>query len=98
MTCRECGSAIADRALICYRCGAATTAPRTRPPGVSPAKGPWRLPALAGLVVLMAAGLYLGHASGNLVSPGVGGVLLLGVVGGLWIYRARRGSKRSSPE
>jgi hypothetical protein len=33
MTCRHCGTDIADRALICYRCGRATTAPRVKPPG-----------------------------------------------------------------
>ncbi|MBI3048720.1 MAG: hypothetical protein HYY76_10470 [Acidobacteria bacterium] len=32
MKCRHCGTAIADRALICYRCGHATTAPRVKPP------------------------------------------------------------------
>jgi hypothetical protein len=25
MTCRECGTEIADKALICFRCGAAVT-------------------------------------------------------------------------
>jgi len=32
MTCRSCGTEIADRALICYRCGRATTDPRVKPP------------------------------------------------------------------
>ncbi|PYR46052.1 MAG: hypothetical protein DMF89_23305 [Acidobacteria bacterium] len=27
MTCRQCGTEIADKALICYRCGTATTEP-----------------------------------------------------------------------
>jgi hypothetical protein len=32
MRCRNCGTEIADRALICFRCGRATTAPRIKPP------------------------------------------------------------------
>jgi hypothetical protein len=32
MTCKHCGTVIADKALICYRCGHATTEPRIKPP------------------------------------------------------------------
>ena len=32
MICAHCGTAIADKALICYRCGNATTEPRIKPP------------------------------------------------------------------
>ena len=32
MTCAHCGTEIADKALICYRCGHATTEPRIKPP------------------------------------------------------------------
>jgi hypothetical protein len=32
MTCTHCGATIADKALICYRCGNATTEPRIKPP------------------------------------------------------------------
>lgn len=39
MQCRNCGTEIADKALICYRCGTATTEakyqPYTKPPGRS---------------------------------------------------------------
>jgi hypothetical protein len=31
MICRQCGTEIADKALICYRCGTATTEPRYQP-------------------------------------------------------------------
>ena len=33
MKCRSCGAEIAANALICYKCGAATTEPRIQPPG-----------------------------------------------------------------
>jgi hypothetical protein len=32
MICAYCGTEIADKALICYRCGHATTEPRVKPP------------------------------------------------------------------
>jgi hypothetical protein len=32
MKCKSCGTEIADKALICYRCGDATTEPRIKPP------------------------------------------------------------------
>jgi hypothetical protein len=32
MICKYCQTEIADKALICYRCGNATTEPRIKPP------------------------------------------------------------------
>lgn len=32
MKCRACSTEIADNALICYRCGTATSEPRITPP------------------------------------------------------------------
>ncbi len=32
MICKHCGTEIAAKALICYRCGNATTEPRFKPP------------------------------------------------------------------
>jgi hypothetical protein len=32
MTCAHCGTTIADKALICYRCGRPTQEPRVAPP------------------------------------------------------------------
>lgn len=31
MLCRQCGTEIADKALICYRCGTATTEAKYKP-------------------------------------------------------------------
>ena len=36
MICTHCGTEIADKALICYRCGNATTEPRVKPPDTGP--------------------------------------------------------------
>jgi biotin synthase len=35
MLCRQCGTEIADKALICYRCGTATTEAKFKPPPAS---------------------------------------------------------------
>jgi zinc ribbon protein len=36
MICTHCGTEIADKALICFRCGHATTEPRVKPPADGP--------------------------------------------------------------
>jgi uncharacterized membrane protein YvbJ len=36
MICKHCGTEIAEKALICYRCGNATTEPRIKPPSEGP--------------------------------------------------------------
>ena len=56
MRCSSCGTEIADKALICYRCGAATTAPRIAPPPPPVERGP--LPLLVVLVVLLALSAF----------------------------------------
>jgi hypothetical protein len=53
MKCRNCGTEIADKALICYRCGEATTAPRIQPPSPERHRGP--LPVVVAMLVLIAA-------------------------------------------
>ena len=55
MNCRSCGTEIADKALICFRCGAATTDP-VRKPYVAPKSSLWPaiVVALLGLVVIVA--------------------------------------------
>ena len=57
MTCRNCGTEIADKALICYRCGEATTAPRVAPPPPPPARGP--LPVIIAMLVLIAVAVLV---------------------------------------
>ena len=36
MQCRHCGAEIADKALICYRCGTATTEAKYQPAQIRP--------------------------------------------------------------
>lgn len=47
MQCRRCGTEIAEKAIICYKCGTATAVPDVRPSGGAGAPGrravPWWL-------------------------------------------------------
>jgi hypothetical protein len=55
MICRQCGTEIADKALICYRCGTATSEPIHRP-YAGPAR---RSRSTAAIVVAVVAALVL---------------------------------------
>ena len=58
MICKYCGTQIADKALICYRCGNATTEPRIKPPVEGPLLGRprrSRLPYVAIVIILALA-------------------------------------------
>jgi len=49
MKCRSCGAEIAANALICYKCGTATTEAKIKPPARRPGLGRGTI---AGLVLL----------------------------------------------
>jgi hypothetical protein len=57
MQCRNCGAEIADKALICYRCGTATTEAKYKPALVSRRGG--RGPRVVTIVLIVAALLLL---------------------------------------
>ena len=61
MQCRNCGTEIADKAIICYRCGMATTDPVRKAAPITPRRSPLVLFVVIALLVLLA--LYLGQAS-----------------------------------
>jgi hypothetical protein len=61
-----CGTEIADRALICYKCGTATTEPRVKPPDEGPilgrprrARRPWIVLVVILIVLALLGALYL---------------------------------------
>lgn len=60
MICKQCGTEIADKAIVCYRCGTATTEPTRKPADLRRRGG--TLGPLAGLIVLIALALFLGEA------------------------------------
>jgi hypothetical protein len=57
MQCRNCGTEIADKAIVCFRCGAATTDPVRRPAKITPRRRPLVYTVLT--VVLAVLALYL---------------------------------------
>ncbi len=60
MKCRNCGTEIADKALICYRCGAATTDARYKAPAPPPSSSRLLATVLA-LVLLVLLALFMGR-------------------------------------
>jgi len=61
MICRQCGTEIADKAIVCYRCGTATTDPVRRPAPIRPRRG--GLLPLVALILLVLLALFLGQLS-----------------------------------
>jgi hypothetical protein len=58
MQCRSCGTEIADKAIVCYRCGAGTTDPVRKPAGLAagrPSLAPGMVMLLVALAALLAA-------------------------------------------
>ena len=62
MKCRHCGTEIADKAIVCFRCGAATTDPVRRPAAARPRRR--RAATVDVVIALLLLGffaLYLGY-------------------------------------
>ena len=70
MNCRQCGTEIADKALICYRCGTATTDPVYQPPSSSrPRSRVSFIVTFAALVLLAIVAIVLARSSPNGTPP-----------------------------
>jgi hypothetical protein len=63
MHCRNCGTEIADKAIICYRCGVATTDPVRKPASVPSERG--GPPLMAGIIPLLLALVALAGAQAS---------------------------------
>jgi len=63
MQCRNCGTEIADKAIICYRCGQATTDPVRKPAPITPGASAPSL--LLGIAILVVALLTLAFAKAS---------------------------------
>ena len=57
MTCRSCGTQIADNALICYKCGTATTEAKYQPAQLPRAGASSSRTLLLIVIVIVIAGL-----------------------------------------
>ena len=64
MQCRSCGAQIADKALICYKCGTATTEAKYQPAALPPGRSRSGLvPTVIALALLVAAAVYIERVS-----------------------------------
>jgi uncharacterized membrane protein YvbJ len=62
MQCRNCGAEIADKALICYKCGTATTEAKYQPlPRASSRSG--LVATILALALLVGAAIYIERVS-----------------------------------
>ena len=55
MKCRQCGTDIAEKAIVCYRCGTPTAAPAARPARGRRRLPPWLTWLLTAVAVVAAA-------------------------------------------
>jgi uncharacterized membrane protein YvbJ len=67
MQCRQCGTEIADKAIVCYRCGAATTDPVRKAVPIKRRSNP--LLSAGVIIVLVLLALYMGQASRTAADP-----------------------------
>ena len=95
MICSKCGTEIANKALICYRCGQATFEAR-HAPARPPARGR-QLMLVVAMVILILSAFFLGQVQTNTVPDWVRyTVITLGIVVLAWrlLRRRRRGGGR----
>jgi hypothetical protein len=89
MTCTRCGTEIADKALVCYRCGQATVEPRVKPGATG--RRPSVVPTVAALLVLIVGALYMALAASGqaprYLSWVLAGLTLIVLVWRLWQRR-----------
>ena len=77
MICRKCGTEIADKALICFRCGTATSEPVHRPPEPAPSPSSrWMAALVLAVVFLVVVAFFVTRSgSGEHTSPMVWAML-----------------------
>ena len=67
MQCRSCGTEIADKAIVCFRCGAPTTDAVRKPAAIGRSRTPIVAFVVAAVLLLLA--LYVGYASEMAADP-----------------------------
>lgn len=91
-TCTNCGTEIADKALICYRCGQATFQAKRAP--AKPAARGRQLILVVAMIILILSAFFLGQVQTNTVPEWVRYtviVLALVVLGYRLLLRRRGG-------
>ena len=86
MICTQCGTEIADKALVCFRCGRATAQSPARLVRAATPKS--RIPMVAALLVLVLGAVYMSQAAAGeaprLVSWSVAGLAAIVLVWWFW--------------
>ncbi len=91
MICKNCGTEIADRALICYRCGQATFEAVRKPVSTRPGIGPLLINVLLIVLVLGAIAVALGVLDqGQTVRLAAWAVAVIGALLLAWRLFVRR--------
>jgi peptidoglycan/LPS O-acetylase OafA/YrhL len=67
MQCRHCGTEIADKAIVCYRCGMGTTEPVRKAVPIKPRRSPLTSYVVAAVLLLLA--LYMGYTAPATTDP-----------------------------
>jgi hypothetical protein len=89
MKCRQCGAEIADKALVCYKCGTATTEPTFKPP-VAKTGSSWLTLVVSALALALLAilAIYLGRIPPNGATSGSLSWIIVGVAVLVVVLRA----------
>ena len=92
MQCRSCHAEIADKALICYKCGTATTEAKYQPAALPRASSRSLVPTVIALALLAAAALYVERVSNAGASQWVAYVAVAAavIIIGIRAYARRR--------
>jgi hypothetical protein len=67
MQCRQCGTEIADKAIVCFRCGAGTSDPVRKAVPVKPRRSP--VVSAGVLIALLLVALYLWQVARTAANP-----------------------------
>lgn len=89
MICKSCGTEIADKALICYRCGTPTSSPARVTPAPARQSPARNLLAVITLLVLIVAALFMGWAGRYELPPAVS-YTIAAVAAVLLVWRVAR--------
>jgi hypothetical protein len=83
MTCRSCGATIADKAIVCYRCGTPTAGPPAPARPATRARAPWAFLVAVLFCALTAASVAIVSPEHRTAAAVAGG--LIAVALGAWV-------------
>jgi hypothetical protein len=92
MTCGSCGATIADKAIICYRCGRATSTPVPKhPEAAARRRRSWAGVTISGAAAALLGGFGLTQPfeSPEQIASLAGAAAALVSAGALWLRRRR---------